>query len=202
MKSVYTLECAICHERFKWRGKEWPKFCPKCGGSTALPERAEIQSPVIGKAKHKAPDQAYREYETATAANARDAASMLGVPDSEMSALKVTDFNGGGHEGELAVKPVSNPVTEFMQANSQVLTQVQAQAMGYAASAHTGPNAYAGASALAMVRANHQERAPSVVLSGQKVAKGEQRRMQPFASAVPTNEVIARAARGGGRTTY
>ncbi|MDE2097107.1 MAG: hypothetical protein KGL39_07665 [Patescibacteria group bacterium] len=180
---AYKLRCPGCAETFRWTGKSWPKFCPICGYSTALPQRSEIQAPLIGKPQNQVPDRTYRQYEQATEQNAQEAASMLGVPVEEMSGLKVTNMETSLREGDLAVKPVSNEITRFMDSHPQQVGQMQQQAMVFAANAHQGKGKYAGASGLGLVRKRHAERGgPS--------------------SDHPTMEVYSRAQRAGGRTTF
>jgi hypothetical protein len=205
-RTVIKLRCPGCGDTFKWSAKGWPKFCPMCGYTTAMPQRDEIQSPYVSAGRPKAllqsAEQTYRELESSSARNAIAAADAAGVPASEMSSLKITDLNTQLRPGDIAAKPVVNDVTRFMDRNRQVVTQMQANAMGYAAQAHSGKDAYAGARAFAALRGAHAEVGPRVVLSGQKVAKGERPSVQPMISAVPTREVADRVMRQGGKNTF
>jgi len=205
-RTVIKLRCPGCGDIFKWREKDWPRFCPMCGFSTAMPERDEIQTPHISfgraKALSQSADQTYREAERTSERNAAAAAEASGVPVSEMSDMKITNMNTQLRPGDLAVKPVVNDVSRFMDSNRQVVSQMQANAMGYAAAAHTGKDSYAGAKAFGSLREMHQSVGPKIVLSGQKVAAGSQAAAPPMVSAAPTREVIDRTMRQGGKVTF
>lgn len=203
MAYMIKLACPSCGDTFRWPAKDdWPKHCPLCGYSTAMPERTEIQAPLIANPKNKSHDQVYRQYEQATADNAQAAADMLGVSASDMADLKVTNMEDGIRQGDLSVKPPVNPVSTFMQQHPQAVSQAAAQAQGYASMAHQGPDAYAGARALGMLRERHQKYGAAAIMGGQKTEPGMAPSAPPMLYEHPTKEVHDRALRQGGKVTF
>ena len=184
------LRCPSCRDTFPWdKGKAWPSMCPLCRYDISLDPANETAVPYIsfgkGKVQKQSADQTYRQYEAATEERAKEAASILNVPTAEMSDLKVTNMNTQLRQGDYAVKPVDNDVSRFMQTNSQIVQNMNNPqvAMGYAAAAHTGKDAYAGAKAASMLRGIHESRGMPT-------------------SSVPTKELIDQSMRTGKRTTF
>ncbi len=205
---AYKLRCPGCHEVFKWAGKSWPRFCPNCGYTTALPEGGEITAPHISdgraKALSKSAEQTYRDYSDATARNAQIAADIEGVPVSEMSGLKITNMNTQLRPGDLATPSVTNDVSRTIEASKGVFGYQNnpQNAIGFAAAAHTGKSPHAGANAFAALREIHQKHGAATVLAGQTTVKGGTPSVQPFASEAPTKEILDRNQRQGGKLTF
>jgi hypothetical protein len=171
-----------------------PRFCPKCGYDSQADEielefHPAVTSPRVlsgqVKAKIRSANATYRQYEKATEERASEAAAILNVPASEMSDLKVTNFETQLRQGDYAVKPVDNSVSQFMQQNRTVVQNMQSPqvAMGLAAQAHTGKDAYAGAKAASMLRGIHEQRGGPI-------------------SSVPTKELLDQSVRTGRKATF
>lgn len=205
-RAVIKLRCPGCGDVFRWRETHWPKFCPLCGHSTAMPERDEIQSPHVSAGRPKAllqsAEQTYRAAEKTSEQNATLAADIAGVSKSEMADMKITDMKTQLRPGDVAAKPVVNDVTRFMDHNRTQMQQLQANAMGYAAAAHTGKDAYAGARAFGSLREVHQQIGKQIVLANQRIAPGDAPSAPDMASVVPTREVMDRSMRQGGKTSF
>lgn len=197
------LRCPGCRDTFSWNTKKgWPKFCPLCGYSTSMDGKPEVASPLIGNPKHKSGDNVYRAYEEATAEHARMAAEITGDSVADMSGLKVTDFNTQQRQGDLSVKPVSNDVSTFMAQNPKAMANIQSNAIGFAAAAHTGKNPHAGANAFSALRDIHAKFGAASVMASQIVPKGQKPSAQPMISSAPTKEVLDRTVRQGGKVTF
>lgn len=202
------LRCPSCRETFPWdTAKGWPRFCALCGFDTSMDDNPEVAMPHVsdGRAKNmlKSAEDTYRGYETATANNAKTAAEIAGVPESEMSDLKITNMETSLRQGDLAVKPPSNDVTRFMEQNTQVVQAMNANAMGYAQMAHTGGgDSYAGARALSSIRQLHAETGQQRVSAAQKVMPGDPRSVPSMSSEIPTLEVHNRSLARGGKRTF
>jgi hypothetical protein len=89
-----VLVCNKCRYRIPYNG-EWPDSCPRCEVDMALPEGDVIALPAFNSwnANTKANDKVYRDMEAASVERARQAASIAGVPEAEMSHLKITNLN-------------------------------------------------------------------------------------------------------------
>lgn len=137
MPVVIKLRCPDCVQTFKWPGNQpWPDFCPHCRAPVSQGS-AEIAMPFIRSAKTKANDQLYRQMEAASEQRAQEAASILNVPASDVSDLKMTNMRDGMKQGDTAIIPVQNDVTRVM--DNPNMAQVQQQAMAYAANTRVGP---------------------------------------------------------------
>lgn len=192
-KTIYTLRCNSCGNKFKWRQKEWPKFCPECGSSTALPERDTVVAPLIANPKHKSADMTYRQLEESSAIRAQEAADMAGVPVAEMSDLKVTNLKDNVKPGEVAAITTLTPTQQAMKEAAEKASASVMTAMGYAQSAHQGSVPYAGASALGHLRTHHGTEGAAVIARGQTTESASTpKHVQPFSSVVPTGEVLRR----------
>lgn len=124
-----------------------PRYCPKCGydsqsDSDVIEFHPAVTSPRIlaGKTKSliRSADQTYRQYEKASEDRAEEAAALLNVPKSEMSDLKITNFETQLRQGDLAVKPVDNHVSQTIQSSPGMFGFQGTQAAAFASSAHTG----------------------------------------------------------------
>ena len=153
-----VLRCPACREKFKYDvSVGWPDFCPLC--KTDINNyRAddEIVCPAFLSPKSKATDKVARDIMDGSETRAQLAAGMAGVPVSEMDNLKITNLSDR-RDSEVAAIPINNAVTQQM-------SQMQARgmpvgfgtnavdAMGRAASAHTGADAHAGLRARNMLQ--------------------------------------------------
>jgi hypothetical protein len=202
------LRCPSCRNAFRWDTSEgWPRFCPLCSFDTSMDDNPEVAAPHVSdgraKAMLKSADQTFNQYAAATANNAREAASILGVSESDTASLKVTDFETGLRQGDLAVKAPVNDVTRFMDAHPQNVAALNASAMAAAASAHTGRDAYAGGGAMSTIRALHAETGQDRVVASQTGLKGSAPAIQPMNSEIPPLELHNRVmATGKGKRTF
>jgi hypothetical protein len=182
------LRCPSCRGSFPWdTGGGWPRYCPLCSYDTSMDDQPEVAAPHVrsgmAKARLQSADQTYRAMEASSAGRAQDAADMLGVPVTEMSDLKITDAQTSLREGDAAVKPVSNPVSQTMDARPGVFGfQGAAQGSNFATNAHTGvmPDGpyrgapivgdvrHAGAKASSLVRDFHMKHADAMVRRGEQ----------------------------------
>ena len=115
---AFALRCPDCRGAFKWDPlKKYPRNCKLCGADFGE-ERADddIVMPAFLSAKTRATDQCARDMMDSSITRAEKAADMLGVPVSEMSDMKVTDLKPTKHEGDVAIAPVVNEVTQRMDA--------------------------------------------------------------------------------------
>jgi hypothetical protein len=109
-----VLICNDCRTRIPFDDGQWPDACPGCGRDTSLPVTDEIALPAFISPKKAATDKVYRDMERASEVRAQQAADILGVPASDMSALKITDLNDR-RDAEIAAPSVNNAVTQRME---------------------------------------------------------------------------------------
>lgn len=146
-----VLKCPLCREKFKYDITEgWPDYCPCCGEDINN-RRAddEVTVPAFLSQRTKNNDKVARDIMNGSETRAELAASMAGVPVSEMSGLKITDLNDR-KDAQFATPDVNNSVTQRMaemQARGMPVGWGAAQGAEFAAAAHTGPEPYAGARA-------------------------------------------------------
>jgi hypothetical protein len=109
----------------------------------------------------------YRAMENGANARAEMAAEHMGVPTSEMSAMKITDMKDNAIAGEMSVKTATNEVSRIMQSNPGIGGH-QAASVGahYAAQTRNGPFAGAGEQARQGIVANHNRTAARVERAG------------------------------------
>lgn len=93
--------------------------------------------------------------EQASINRARQAADLAGVPESEMSHLKITNMKDNLREGDTAAMPVNNPTSRFMQQNSAVVTQAQLAGAQFASNTRVGPYPGAGDAIRRSVASQH-----------------------------------------------
>lgn len=140
------LRCSECHGAFPWAGA-WPNHCPLCGYHMGLPEGNEVTAPAVRHNRTGHTDRVYRDMEAGSEFRAAVAAERLGVPASEMSALKITDL---GPE-----RPVVNDVTRAMAAPSPVPLGIVSDGAQYSGNVQSGPFPNAGINAINRVRGLH-----------------------------------------------
>lgn len=145
-----VLRCPACREKFKYDVTVgWPDNCPLC--KTDINNyRADddVVMPNIFSLKSKATDKVARDIMDGSETRAQLAAGMAGVPVEEMNNLKITNLNDR-KDAEIAAMPVNNAVTQHMDNMKRQGMPVgfgtnAADAMGRAATAHTGADSYAG----------------------------------------------------------
>lgn len=174
------LRCSSCRGAFTWATKKvFPRHCPLCGAYCGVDDRPEVASPLIGQAKHKAPDMSYRELESSTQARAQQAADMLGVPVSEMSDMKVTDMKDTNQkQGDLQFAP-QTVSKEFAQAMEQspgvgmVSPQMDQQTVQHINMARAGSGP--GKAAMGMIGDHFHKNRHAVVASGTEGRFGKAR---------------------------
>lgn len=185
------LRCPGCRGRFPWQtDSSWPRYCPLCGMDSSMDDKPEVAAPaILSSPKTKAAEFTYRAMEEGSEYRAKLAAAQLGVPESEVSDLKITNMNDRQRYGDAPVASPNNEVTRAMAVspmqNSMGITNWGMQsspqaAMSLAASAHTGPHAYAGAKAQQSIRQLHAANGGVV-------------------TEAPSLEVLARNGAGRGR---
>ena len=92
MPMAQVLVCNKCRFRIPYNG-DWPDECPNCANDMALPDGDAVTLPAFNSWRAKANDKVYRDIEAASIERAREAASIAGVPEAEMSHLKITNLN-------------------------------------------------------------------------------------------------------------
>jgi hypothetical protein len=143
------LRCPLCREKFKYDTADgWPDECQICNQRIAHDrDDNDVVMPNFLSLKTQKTDKVARQIMDGSEVRAELAASMAGVPVSEMSDLKITDLNDRW-DSEVAAKRVVNDVTrqmDAMRARGAPVGFQREQAMGQAAAAHTGQVPYAGA---------------------------------------------------------
>jgi hypothetical protein len=119
----FQIRCPGCRKAFPWDPAiDLPERCPLkgCGyvSKKREPEVDEdgvlvIAAPFLRSSTMKANDDCYRQLEDSSRVRAQMAAEMAGVPESEMSHLKVTNIRDT-RAGEVAAMPIVNDVTRQM----------------------------------------------------------------------------------------
>lgn len=138
-----------------WPDDPLPSACPICGaridGIEPLPSRINIG----GSPLNRSMEATYRGLENASAARAEEAASMLGVPVSEVSAIKTTNMKDNLREGDTsAVMPSVPDARQVPQLGQHFVGAQQALA-----AARTGPGAGSGIAAVTEIKSMHNVRA-------------------------------------------
>jgi len=152
---AWALRCPDCRKAFKWDlTQEYPETCPLCGATQAS-DKSEgdnvIVMPNFLSAKTKNNDALQRQTVDASEVRMHKAAEMAGCDVSEMADLKITNLLPTKHEGDIAIAPVNNAVSQHMDAMNArgmpVGFQGNQAAIEFAAAAHQGPDSHAGARA-------------------------------------------------------
>ncbi len=178
-------------------------LCPDCNGTfkflhhpndSAPPDRCQLckswmredieptfvpTAPSIKKsAIVRSMDQTYRAMEAASIERAKDAAELAGVPESEMSHLKITNMKDPSsvRAGENSViAPPSNAVGQLMKQHPGLGGGFNPLSVGgnvvpgqmLAAAAHSGDAPHAGERTRSNVVASHRDRAHQMQMRGQ-----------------------------------
>lgn len=145
-----VLRCPACREKFKYDvAKGWPDNCPLCKEDiNNYRADDDIVCPAFLSSKSKAIDAVARQIMDGSETRAQLAAGMAGVSVEDMNNLKITDLSDR-KDSEVAAIPVNNVVTQHMASMQRQGMPVgfgtnAADAMGRAATAHTGSDSYAG----------------------------------------------------------
>lgn len=166
MAKMLTLECPSCGGQFNWlrhpSTEPLPKHCPLCGAAEEeLPQAVTAPHVFAGHAKNitRSADQTYRGMEAAGETNMKAAAAHLGVPESEMADLKITDLNDNLREGDAAAKMPANEVSRMVQQAPTILGHQGAEVGRFFADStpKVGPDARAGMRATQKLRQFHAE---------------------------------------------
>ena len=152
---AWALRCPDCRKAFKWNmAEEYPEACPLCGAQMPTDKSDGgniITVPAFLSPKTKQNDPLQRQTVDASEVRMHKAAEMAGCDVSDMKDLKITDLRSTKHEGEIAAVPVNNVVSQHMDSMAARGMPVgfggNQNAMEYAAAAHQGPDARAGAQA-------------------------------------------------------
>ncbi|MDE2099017.1 MAG: hypothetical protein KGL39_17315 [Patescibacteria group bacterium] len=107
-----------------------------------------ISIPAFLSARSRSIDQVYRDTERSSQVRAEKAAEMAGVPVSDMSDLKITDLRTNTYEGDMAIKPVVNAVTQQMDminARGGAVGWQGSNGVEYSQAVQTGPHPNMGA---------------------------------------------------------
>lgn len=105
---AFQLRCPDCRKAFPWKPTAgMPEQCPLCDVRIGN-DRADddVVMPFIRSAKTTNNDKLYRDLEKGSETRAELAAQQLGVPVSDMLAMKMTDMNDSQREGDIAAKLV------------------------------------------------------------------------------------------------
>jgi hypothetical protein len=151
---AFALRCSACRKTFRWDpAKPVPEACLLCNtlmASDKSDDDSVIVMPNFLSTRTKQNDQLQRQTVDASEVRMHKAAEMAGCDAADMSNLKITDLKSTKHEGDVAIAPVNNVVSQHMDAMAARGMPVgfgNQEAMNYAAQAHTGPDARAGARA-------------------------------------------------------
>jgi hypothetical protein len=163
------LRCPECRETFPWdTNKPWPVHCPICRYDVSLPPGDEVVMPFISTSgKTKAADNVYKAMEAGSQVRAEAASEMTGQPVSEFSDLKITNMRDNLKQGEMAIAPVNNSVTQQMDAMKSRGMPVGfgTNGAGFSGDVRSGKYANAGAKMIDVVRSQHAKATGSVGMS-------------------------------------
>ena len=144
----WKLRCPECSQVFKTTDLDGP--CPHCGWKPEKPDAEVIDIPMPflrTSGKTQRVDDLYRSIEQGAEFRAQKAAADLGVPVSEMSALKVTNMLDGRKPGENSAPSVTAEKSRLESAGGTA--GFMPNGAEYAAGVKAGPHPNAGAKTLA-----------------------------------------------------
>jgi len=155
----FSLRCPACRGKFPWNPSEgMPDNCVLCGEYVGT-DRADddvVMPFVRSSARTKSIDQVYRDMEKGSEVRAQAAADMVGAPVSEMSSLKITDMRDNQREGDTALAPVNNSVTQVMAQAPQAFGFGGSAGSEFARGTRQGPHPNAGARFMQHIHKHHQ----------------------------------------------
>jgi hypothetical protein len=125
MAKFQHYHCSACNGIFKFfhalSDSPPPDCCQLCGAvlddnaaPAFVPKAPGIRKSALVASEHKL----YRQMEASSIQRAKEAASVAGVPDAEMSHIKITNMREAGEmrEGDTAaIMPPGNAVAQVMQ---------------------------------------------------------------------------------------
>ncbi len=138
-----------------------PRYCKLCGhdceADDAAPLTQPLSAPHIARPIGRSVDATYRAAEEGADFRATYAREVMGLDADAANALRITDMQDHSRPGEVAVMPVVNPVSQFMDANPgtggfDVGAQTYA---AHSAAVQQGPFPNAGARAQQALRKQH-----------------------------------------------
>lgn len=159
----FVLRCPDCRVKFPYDPTAgFPEFCPneKCKSHIGLSDKQiiDIPMPFLSSAKNRSVDKVYRDMEKGSEFRAQAAADMVGAPVHEMSALKITDLNTKQKPGDIAAPPISNAVTQVMDASHGKFGFQGANGLGFSGPVASGPVPNAGAKFQSVLREVHGQK--------------------------------------------
>lgn len=166
MAKYRSYICPECQGQFSFlhhpSDEPPPRFCPLCGHDSHA-EEAVVRDFIAGiVAPHvqnrivvQAVDGTYRGMQNAAEAQIDRAVEMTGEDRSEFDNMKLNNMRDDMREGDIAAVPVDNSVSRAMTAAPNISGFQNPQAMAFAAQAHTGSDAHAGAKMAGTLRRNH-----------------------------------------------
>lgn len=113
-----TYECPDCTGQFTLLLDDrdpLPTHCPLCGADVSQDAEPIPNFSRISRPQNQSYDNVYRAMESTSAARAKEAADIAGVPESEMSHLKVTNMGDSRYQGDTSFIPPSPPQTRISQ---------------------------------------------------------------------------------------
>lgn len=155
----FRLKCPDCSGKFAHDAlKPFPRYCPLCKSDQGAPRADDdVVMPFIRSNKTGATDRVYREMEKGSEIRAQVAAEQLGIPASEMSALKITDMNDR-NDCEIAAKALPpNPVSDMMAAAPNVTGFRGGEGVEYSGAVQAGKFPNMGARMRTAIQNNHSE---------------------------------------------
>lgn len=133
----YPDECPLCHNT----GEPVLRWPPKGHLSPRIAQMVEERrAPGAISNLARSAEMVYRSMESSSAERARMAAEHAGVPESEMSHLKITDLKDNMREGDIAAKLPTNPVAHAIRDGKNTGFQPQVIAPGGHAIGPSGDN--------------------------------------------------------------
>ncbi|MBU6232339.1 hypothetical protein KGP36_06930 [Patescibacteria group bacterium] len=145
-----------------------PEECPLCQQIAMM--QAQVSAPHIGRPIGRVGDQTYRQLEESSYARAEIAANLAGVDVSEMSSLKITDFNDRTIPGEVGAKRGVNIVENVMDsAGMNGFSQNQEDIKSFIAGGNTGEYAHSARPVVQNITTQHKNIEASVKARGRKI---------------------------------
>lgn len=157
------LRCPECRKAFSWDvNLAWPNRCPfpSCQAEMGN-NRADddVVMPFITSSqlaeRMARTDDVYRQMEAGSEQRAQQAASLAGVPLSEMSDLKITNLKDARKPGEIAAVPVNNAVSQIIDRGIGGFQG--SNGVEYSAGVQAGAYANAGAKMRTTIHQHHTE---------------------------------------------
>lgn len=117
MATKCTLRCSECMEKFTCSGP-WPDKCPRCGVKMAGPKDDTVELPAFLSGNTRRAESVAREMQRGAEFRAQKASEMLGIPMSDVSAMKMNNLRDTPRMGDVAADPPP-PSQEFSRFMAQ-----------------------------------------------------------------------------------